>query len=189
MDQEQLLIQETLEGNQDAFAELVQMYQTQVYNLAFRMLGDAYEAEDAAMECFMRAFRRLHQYDPNHKFVTWLLSITSHYCIDQLRKRRLFWISLEDEKLPGGTLASHQPGPEQRMIQSEREAEVQAILEKLPAKYRAAVILRYWYDMPYEEIAETTGDSVGAIKSRLFRARQMLAGHMQMADQMALMPA
>ncbi|GAB4576398.1 MAG: hypothetical protein Kow0077_32570 [Anaerolineae bacterium] len=129
------------------------------------------------------------QYESGRKFSTWLLSITSHYCIDQLRRRRLFWVSLEDELLPAGTLASHQPGPEQRVLQSEREAEVQTLLKTLPENYRMAVILRYWYDMTYEEIAETTGDSVSAIKSRLFRARNMLANAVHSEAHLALMPA
>lgn len=189
MDREYFLIEEARKGSQDAFSEIVETYQERVYNLAYRMLGDPYEAEDAAMECFVRAFRKLDQYDPNRKFNTWLLSITSNYCIDQLRRRKLQWLSLEDEKLPYGTLASNQPGPERRMLDTEREAEMQAMLNKLSGKYRAAVILHYWYDMSYEEIAETTGETVGAIKSRLFRARQMLARQIQMVDHSVLMPA
>lgn len=190
MDQEQLFIEAALQGDQDAFSQIVSLYQARVYNLAFRMLGDAYEAEDAALECFVRIFRKLHQYDHSRKFSTWVLSIASNYCIDQIRRRRLAWLSLDDELLPPGALASHAPGPEDSYIQREREAEISAMLDKLSGKYRAAVILHYWYDMSYEEIAETTGESVGAIKSRLFRARQMLAGHLQQsAGSLALAPA
>lgn len=189
MDQEQIWLEEALDGNQDSFGKLVEIYQERVYNLAYRMLGDTYEAEDAAMECFVRAYRKLHQYDPRRKFITWLLSITSNYCIDQIRRRKVFLFSLEDEKLPYGTLASHQPGPEARVIEAERDAEIQMMLNNLSGKYRSAVILHYWYDMTYEEIAETTGDSVGAIKSRLFRARQTLARQMQLVEHNVLVPA
>lgn len=189
MDQEQIWLEEALEGNQDAFGKLVEIYQERVYNLAYRMLGDPYEAEDAAMECFVRAYRKLHQYDPQRKFATWLLSITSNHCIDQIRRRKMFFFSMEDEKLPYGTLASQQPSPERRVLDAERDAEVQAMLGTLSGKYRAAVILHYWYDMTYEEIAETTGESVGAIKSRLFRARQTLARQMQLVEHSVLVPA
>ncbi len=179
MDQEQRWIEAACQGDRDAFGHLVQAYQRPVYNLTYRMLGNAQEAEDAAQEVFMRVYRKLDTFDPDRKFSTWILSIASHYCIDRLRKRRLKWLSLDDERLPPVALTSHQPGPESNVIQSEREAQVQALLDTLSADYRAAVILHYWYDYSYEEIAETTGSTVSAIKSRLFRARRMLAQQLQ----------
>jgi RNA polymerase sigma-70 factor (ECF subfamily) len=179
MDQEQRWIEAARQGDRDAFGRLVQAYQRPVYNLTYRMLGNAQEAEDAAQEVFLRAYRKLDTFDPGRKFSTWLLSIASHYCIDRLRKRRLKWLSLEDERLPPSILTSHQPGPEHSVMQSEREAQVQALLDTLSADYRAAVVLHYWYDFSYEEIAETTGSTVSAIKSRLFRARRMLAQQLQ----------
>lgn len=74
-------IQQAQKGDTDAFARLVQRYQTPVYNLAYRMLGERMEAEDAAQETFLRAFRNLSQYDPARPFRNWLLSITAHYCV------------------------------------------------------------------------------------------------------------
>jgi RNA polymerase sigma-70 factor (ECF subfamily) len=177
VDYQQIWLEAALEGDQEAFGKLVETYETQVYNLAYRMLGDSFEAEDAAIETFLRAYRKLHLYDPRRKFSSWLLSIASHYCIDQLRRRRILWFSLEDERIPQGILNSHQPGPEHNVIQQERENEIQELLDKLPAKDRAAIVLHYWYELSYEEIAETTGDSVSAVKSRLFRARRKLAHH------------
>ncbi len=174
MDQEQSWIEATLQGDRNAFGRLVEAYQRPVYNLTYRMLGDPSEAEDVAQEVFLRAYLKLDSFDPTLKFSTWLLSIASHYCIDQLRRRRLRWISLEDEGLPPAALTSPQPDPERRAMQSEQEAEIQALLDTLSADYRLAVVLHYWYDLSYEEIAATTGSTVSAIKSRLFRARQRL---------------
>jgi RNA polymerase sigma-70 factor (ECF subfamily) len=182
MDQEHSWIEAALQGDRNAFGCLVGAYQGPVYNLTYRMLGDPSEAEEAAQETFLRAYRKLDSYDPTRKFSTWLLSIASHYCIDRLRRRRLNWISLEDEGLPPAALTSHQPDPERRAIQNEQEAEIQALLDTLPADYRAAVVLHYWYDLSYEEIAETTGSTVSAIKSRLFRARRMLAQRLQQSN-------
>src|SRR6266516_33642 len=85
---ELLLIDRAVAGDERAFAELVTRYQTAVYNLAYRMLGDAGEAEDAAQEVFLRIYRRLATYDQDHRFSTWVLSIASHYCIDLLRRKR-----------------------------------------------------------------------------------------------------
>lgn len=182
MDQERHWIEAARQGDRDAFGRLVQAYQKPVYNLTYRMLGNAEEAEDAAQEVFLRAYRKLDTFDPGRKFSTWLLSIASHYCIDRLRRRRLKWLSLEDERLPSSVLASHQPGPERRVMQNEQQAQIQALLDTLSADYRAAVVLHYWYDLSYEEIAETTGSTVSAIKSRLFRARRMLAQQLQEAE-------
>jgi RNA polymerase sigma-70 factor (ECF subfamily) len=134
---------------------------------------------------FIRVYRKLDTFDPQRKFSTWILSIASHYCIDRLRRRRLKWLSLEDERLPPSTLVSHQDGPERSMMQDEQRAQIQALLDTLSDDYRAAVVLHYWYDLSYEEIAETTGSSVSAIKSRLFRARRMLAQQLQETETQA----
>lgn len=182
MEQEQRWIEAALEGDHNAFGDLVRTYERPVYNLAYRMLGDAGEAEDAAQEVFLRAYRKLDTYDPGRKFSTWLLSIASHYCIDRLRRRRLQWFSLEDEKLPADTWTSDLPGPERQTLEAEGKAEIQAILETLPQDYRAAVVLHYWYELSYEEIAEITESTVSAIKSRLFRARRMLGERLQQSE-------
>ena len=82
-------VEDTLNGNQDAFAELVNTYQNAVYNLCYRMLGERTESEDATQEAFLRAYLNMDRYDPARSFKTWVLSIASNHCIDRLRKRRL----------------------------------------------------------------------------------------------------
>src|SRR6185369_8267154 len=89
-----------LEGNQDAFAEIVYAFQDAVYNLCYRMLGERMEAEDAAQEAFLRAYSNLHRYDPARPFKTWLLAIASNHAIDRIRKRRLTWLSIDQDE-PG----------------------------------------------------------------------------------------
>ena len=182
MNEEQQWVEAARGGDRRAFGHLVEAFQGPVYNLTYRMLGDPAEAEDAAQETFLRAYRKLDSYDPTRKFSTWLLSIASHYCIDRLRRRRLTWLSLEDEALPADAMVSHQPGPERRAIQSEQEAQIDALLDTLSADYRSTVVLHYWYGLSYEEIAETTDSTVSAVKSRLFRARRMLAKRLQKAE-------
>ena len=162
-------------GNTAAFTRLVEAYQRPVYNLAYRMLGDGPEAEEAAQETFLRAYTQLATYQPGRKFSSWLLSIASHYCIDLLRRRRLTWLSIEDEEAPEEMLASVEPGPEETMLQNEQETLVRKMLATLPPDYRLPVVLRYWSELSYEEIAEATHTTVSAVKSKLFRARAMLA--------------
>jgi RNA polymerase sigma-70 factor (ECF subfamily) len=176
LDNEQVWLEQARRGDKDAFGRLIEAYQGPVYNLAYRMLANSGEAEEAAQEAFIRAYTRLNSYDPAHKFSTWLLSITSNYCIDQIRKRRAVLLSLDEPLAPHPALHSDSnKGPEAQFLAQEREDLVQSLLNELPAEYRQAVVLRYWYDMSYEEIAEIQETSVSAVKSRLFRARRQLA--------------
>ena len=162
-------------GDEQAFAELVEAYQRPVFNLCYRMLGEAGDAEDAAQESFLRAHNNMRRYDPTRSFSTWLLSIASHHCIDRLRRRtRAPQLSL-DGPLPPQWTTSSAPRPEQMVTARQERERVRQVLDTLPADYRAAVVLRYWYDLSYEEIAEAMDTTESAIKSRLHRARRMMA--------------
>jgi RNA polymerase sigma-70 factor (ECF subfamily) len=145
------------------------------------MLGDPAEAEDAAQETFLRAYTKLATYQPERKFVNWLLSIASHYCIDLLRRRsRAPQLSL-DGPLPPQWVTSNAPPPDQVVNRKQQRDRVRQSLDSLPADYRAAVILRYWYNLSYREIAGVMSTTESAIKSRLHRARRMLADQIQVA--------
>jgi len=161
-------------GDSAAFLNIVDAFQKPVYNLCYRMLGDPNEAEDATQETFLRAYTKLDTYQPGHKFSSWLLSVASHYCIDLLRKRRYQMVSWDDLP-PWRWLPDSGPQPEQVALKHESDGDLHGLLDTLPSDYRAAVILRYWHEMSYDEIAETMNTTVSAIKSRLFRARQMMA--------------
>jgi RNA polymerase sigma-70 factor, ECF subfamily len=159
-------------GDFAAFDHLVERYQKAVYNLAYRMLGNASDAEDAAQETFLRAFANLSSYQATRKFGTWLLSITSHWCIDRLRRRKVVSLEfLQDISLVGGL----SDGPESEVMARENEREVQRWLEKLPEAYRLIIVLRYWHDLSYNEIADVTGLPLSTVRMRLFRARRLLA--------------
>lgn len=173
-EQERAWVEAALGGDTDAFANLVSAYADPVYNLCYRMLGDPVEAEDAAQETFIRVYSRLDTYDASRKLVSWVLSIASHHCIDRIRRRRLQTVAVDDLP-PWEPLVSDQPGPERQYLEQEHEARVQALLQYLPPHYRLPLVLHYWHDLSYQEIAETTDTTVSAIKSRLHRARLMLA--------------
>lgn len=167
------LITRVKAGDTGAFTTILENYQRAVYNLCYRMLGNSGDAEDAAQETFIRAYRALHRYDSNRKFSTWILSIATHYCIDQLRKRRLQTISMD--AVPYLHVPDTNPGPEGSMLLDERQQEVQDLLTNLSEVDRAAIVMRYWYEFSYDEIAETLGLTNSAVKSRLHRARRSLA--------------
>jgi RNA polymerase sigma-70 factor (ECF subfamily) len=164
----------------EAFAHLVELYQKPVYNLCFRMLGEAGEAEDAAQESFWRAYQALKRYDPQRPFITWLLSIAAHYCIDQIRKRRAVVIPIEI--LPEGDIRDNMPTPESHFSRREEQQQVRRLLECLGPEDRAAIVMSYWHEMSDQEISQALSISVSAVKSRLFRARRELAQRWQ-ADQ------
>ncbi|NLG50423.1 MAG: sigma-70 family RNA polymerase sigma factor [Chloroflexi bacterium] len=173
-EQERSWVLQAQKGDQRAFAKLVEVYQTPVYNLAYRMLGSAEEAEDAAQETFIRAYTRFDSYDPERKFSSWILSIASHHCVDRLRRRKGNTVSLEAIQ-SWRWIPDKLPRPEEETLQQEQERNIRRLLDQLPEQYRLVIILRYWYDMPYEEMAEMTETTVSAVKSRLHRARQMMA--------------
>lgn len=159
-------------GDQAAFATLVRRYSGAVFNQAYRMLDDAHEAEDAVQEVFLRAYRRLDSYDTERRFVTWLLSIGSNFCIDRLRRRRGSRLGLDEVAL---WLPSGEPGPEALALRDERRLAVQRALQRLPDTYRGVTVLRYWHDLSYLEIAEAMGLTEATVKTRLHRARKLLA--------------
>lgn len=174
-DLESQWLDQALKGDTQAFSNLIESYQGPVYNLCYRMLGDPYEAEDAAQETFLRAYRGIKRYDNQRSFSTWLLSIAAHYCIDQIRRRRFSTLSFDE--LPQLDPPDLEPGPESSMVIHQDQVKVQALLASLSLQDRAAVVMRYWYEFSYEEIAEALSMTVSAVKSRLHRARNELANH------------
>ncbi|MBL7199294.1 MAG: sigma-70 family RNA polymerase sigma factor [Anaerolineae bacterium] len=178
-DSEKSWIQQAVAGDQAAFTRLVEAYQNPVYNLAYRLLGNSVEAEDAAQETFIRAYLHLESYDPGRKFSSWLLSIASHYCIDLLRRRRMNLISVDDLPPMVELSMPRATQPEQIVIQGQAASDVQRMLESLDPAYRTPVVLRYWYDMSYREIAELMGVTESTVKTRLHRARAKLAREAQ----------
>lgn len=175
------LIENTLKGEEWAFAELVRRYQAAVWGTVHRTLGNSSEDEDAVQEIFLRAFTALHKFDLKYPFGPWILRIATNYCIDQLRRRRgrktQLWSELNeydqqrllrDLSQDGGVGSS---GTEWM----EGYAKVaQALLDGLNSKYRVAFVLRELEERTYEEIAEALGTSEVAARVRVSRARSEL---------------
>ena len=171
---EQEWLEQALHGDDDAFARLVETYQTPVYNLCYRMLGEANAAEDAAQETFWRAYQNLKRYDQSRSFITWLLSIAAHHCIDQQRKRRLPIFEL-DEFPEMDVMDVSIPNPEKVVSGNQEDDALHQLINQLNPQDRATVILKYWYDCSEEEISQMLSLTVSAVKSRLHRSRRQLA--------------
>jgi len=163
----------SLSGDDEAFAKIVEKYNKNVYNMCYRMLGTPQEAEDAAQESFWRAYQALKRYDFKRSFITWLLSIAAHYCIDLQRKKKFTSFSID--QLTETNIASDAPSPETLASQSEHEKYIQQLLNSMHPKDKAVLILRYYHECSEKEIAESLSISVSAVKSRLHRARKILA--------------
>jgi RNA polymerase sigma-70 factor (ECF subfamily) len=175
VNEEKVWIIQAQNGSDEAFTQLVETYQTPVFNLCYRMLGGAESAEDAAQETFLRAFQHLHRYDLKRPFATWLLSIAAHYCIDRLRRKKLPVFSVdEDEEFTFEIPDIEALQPESELVHGEQREQIHALVGSLDSTDRAAIVMRYWYDFSEAEIAESLNLTVSAVKSRLHRARKQL---------------
>jgi RNA polymerase sigma-70 factor (ECF subfamily) len=176
------LVKQTLCGNTSAYNGLVQRYQRQVYNLAYRMLGNAEDAGDLVQDTFLRAYGALTSFRQDASFLTWLYKIASNLCIDQLRSRKAkstlsLEVELEEGREPAADLRS--TGPEEAAVRGSVQDVVQRAILNLPEKYRAVVVMRHLNDMSVDEIARVLELPTGTVKTHLFRAREMLRGRLR----------
>lgn len=175
-----ILVRKCLNGNNDAFAELVNKYKLQIYNLAYRLLGNREEAKDVSQEAFFRAYRSLSKYKITYSFFTWIYTISINVCRNHLKdNKKMQMVSLEspssleeDEfELP---IASEELTPEEILHRKRNDAIVQRIVNQLPKKYRAVVVLKYIHGLQYNEIANIVNLPLGTVKIQIHRARKVL---------------
>lgn len=176
------LILQVQAGDVAAFGELVQRYQTAVYNTAFRMFGQAGDAEDATQDAFLRAFRAIERFDPKRPFAPWIKRITVNVCLNIIERKQNKTQTVATDMARAGEETAvmdswqHQtPTPEQQLDQKERDAQLRIAIQALPPNYRAVIEYRHFQELSYDEIAEATGRPVSSVKSDLFRARKQLA--------------
>lgn len=177
---EMTLISSALAGELDSFNTLVLVYQNLVYNVAFRILGERFAAEDATQEAFILAFRKLSSFRGGF-FRSWLVCIVINVCYDELRRRKRHpTSSLEFHDEMGEEIETLKwmvdPGelPEEKLERADLARTLQAAIDKLPLEYRLVVVLVDIQGMDYVETAETLGLPLGTVKSRLARARARL---------------
>jgi len=171
------VLEKAQKGDLEAFNDLVRLYQTPVYRQAFYMLNDEDTAEDATQEVFILAYRKLHTF-LGGSFRSWLLKITTNYCLDLIRvRRRRTFIPLETFNEFGEEIESpswlEDPAdtPEQAVERAEINYAVQTCIQHLSPKYKMAVVLIDLQEMDYQEAAAVLEIPIGTLKSRLARAR------------------
>jgi RNA polymerase sigma-70 factor (ECF subfamily) len=165
-----------LQAEYQAFGELVRRYQTSVFNVCYRIMGERQEAEDMTQETFLRAHERLRTYDPDRPFGPWIRRVGANLCLNTIKRQRLATLPL-DEELEGSTTKVEERPEAARVFAERSEAIRDAILE-LPVQYRVVIELRHFFDMSYKEIAEAVGLPLSDVKSHLFRARRLLAARL-----------
>lgn len=174
MNDDRVLIERIVQGDRDAFAEVVRKYQGPVIRLCYSLLHNHQEAEDLAQEVFVKAFYALERFKGSSAFYTWLYRIASNHCLDYLRKKSRHpeqsWDELlekrgsEIEKLLSKDPAAGQSREDQELVHQ--------VLEHVSADFRIILVLRDIQGLTYEEIAQALSCSLDAVKGRLKRARQ-----------------
>lgn len=173
------------QGDQRAYANLMQLYRTPLYLMLLKMTNSPTEANDLTIETFGKAFCSLHLYSPTHAFSTWLFSIASNNCIDHIRRHRMQTVPLSDisTRSDGDSyeypLPADAPTPEEEVMTAQRARLLRSLVAQLKPHYRQIVEMRYFEELSYEEIAEKLSLPMGTVKVQLMRARNLLASIMQ----------
>jgi RNA polymerase sigma-70 factor (ECF subfamily) len=178
------LIDAHRQGDQRAFGELVRRYGGSVLGYLMKMSGNREQAEDFFQETFKRVHEKAHTLRST-QFKSWLFKIATHVAIDGLRKqRRLPVVSLnqkldcadgDSEELGAAAVAENSPEPSQEAIRAEQKEQVRQAVAALPAEQRATLVLAYYQQLSYPEVAEAMGCSIGTVKTQMYRALRTLA--------------
>lgn len=175
------LIRRAKDGDIAAFEQLISNYQIKIYHIAYHMLSNEQDAEDAAQEAMLKAYRYLGSFKEESGFYTWIYRITHNICLDMLRKRKRSLAHETDlmKKDQDGQEAELQivdakPQPEEQLMSQQVQTEMQNAIAELKENYRVVLVMRDIEGMSYDDIAAVLEISVGTVKSRLNRARENL---------------
>lgn len=153
------------QSDKDALEILLRRHERQVYGLAYRVLGNKADAEDAMQEVFLNVFRKVRTFKHDSAFATWLHRLTVNACYDIGRKKARTPVPVEEVATETGD----------RISTSDTTIVIEGALQQLSLDHRVAITMRHLLDMTYEQISEATGVAVGTVKSRIARAREALA--------------
>lgn len=183
------LVRDCLEGRPEAFRSLVESYQALVFDLCWRMLGNAQDVEDATQETFVRLYRHLPEYKAGHKLSNWLYTIALNLCRNRLRRRRLLglfsldrWLGGEEDERPAPEPPARDVPLERGLEAAEEAARLDALVGAMPETLRAPFVLRYFQELEDEAIAEVLGLNPGNVRVRLHRAKAWLRERLALAE-------
>lgn len=173
------LVAAAVEGDENAYAQLVDKYQRALFFHISKMVKDRNQIEDLVQEAFMKAFGNLKSYNTDYAFSTWLYRIATNHTIDYLRKRKLQTLSIDEpQKTKDGDLEMQLPDEsfvtDREIIRKQRKNIINNAIDNLPDKYREVIRMRHMEEKSYQEIAEVLALPLGTVKAHIFRAREML---------------
>ncbi len=167
------LIERAKHADHVAYRELVDRYKDAGFRVALAILRHESDAEDALQDAFIKAYVYLGSYSPRFRFYTWFSTIVRNVALSQLKARDWVVTPLPEEALRP-LRAVIEDSPELAVLASSRADVVRDAVRILPERYRRVLVLRYWHDLSYEEIATVTEQSLGAVKTQLHRAKSLL---------------
>lgn len=173
LDDEQLVVL-CLQGKREAFEELVNRYQRQIFSLAFRLTNNYEDAGDLTQEVFLHLFKVLDKFDGERKFFSWMYRIATNVCYNALKKKPKESYSLDNVIDFVSPVPDRNSQPEDYFEAKEVQEMVHKAIAELPENFRVPMVLRYLQDMSYQQISETMELPVSTIETRLYRGRQML---------------
>ena len=181
------LIAQAQRGDRQAFGELVERYQSKVFNLAYRLLNDPDEAADVSQEAFLRIYRGIDKFHGGSQLGTWIYRIVHNLCLDELKKKRrrpqIVADPADDDGDGGDSLLDRLPDesaePQSQIMTSETQRLVRAAIARLKPHHRDVLVLYDLMGHSYNEIADMLCTNVGTIKSRLNRARLALSKELE----------
>ncbi len=173
------LVEQAQRGDRVALAELIRETQDRVYNLAYRILGNAQEAEDLTQEVFVRMWRALPRFRGDSKFTTWLHTIATNACLNRKRSLRRQLDTQLDAANWLDALPSAEDGPAEDLLARDERTRLWEMVERLPEKYRLVLTLFYQQQLTYQEIAQVLTLPLGTVKAHLNRARNALAASLE----------
>ncbi|MCF8223410.1 MAG: sigma-70 family RNA polymerase sigma factor [Bacteroidales bacterium] len=173
------LVNMAVEGDEKAFAELMNRYRDSIYYMLLKMVNNPSDADDLTIEAFGKAFKNIHLYTPRYAFSTWLFKIATNNCIDFIRKKKsspsAFEQQQEEHEDPASNLQSDMPGPEEEMMKKQKIKHLAGVVKQLKPKYRRLIELRYFKEYSYEEISNELDLPLGTVKAQIFRAKELLS--------------
>ncbi len=170
-------IQKAINGDQVAFTWLLDLYWNEVYGFMLKRTENETDAEDITIETFSKAFDKIHSYNPEYQFNTWLIAIAKNVHIDLLRKKKSsFFIDITDkEDQQAYNVADTNPTAEDVIITEQNLSQLLQNIKKLKPHYQEVIQLRYFQELSYQEISEKIGEPLNNIKIKLLRAKKLLA--------------
>jgi RNA polymerase sigma-70 factor, ECF subfamily len=167
-----MLVARCLDGDVDAFGQLIDRYAKPVFNTVLHMVGNADDAREVCQQAYMKAFQHLSSYDPERKFFSWIYRVALNEAINHVKARH------RHEPL-SASLPYLRPDAAEELETAERSEHLRQAIASLDPNYRAVIILRHFVHLTYGEIAEALDVPEKTVKSRLFSARQLLRDALQ----------